>query len=1281
MENWNKFLSEDQLDEAPKNTISNKLTQKLKNANEEDREKIIIDFFKIIKSGEGYENLFPKWNTQTDEYKAKFIEAGKNFNINKGRAKDFAKQIIAATTPQEIESGVVAVIDAVEDQTGLDIDATASEQPSSNTEAIDSDNHYQHFTDDNQPTDDLKAIKKAHRKLAMKNHPDHGGSGEVMNAISMMFADLGGTIGDEQRKQVYDQGLYQDTLQCKADQEKAGKDSNLCMDTGINIQPDALKRFAQIAGISSTQSSDNPEDIKSKIQDAGSQEEKIEILGAEAAKIADNENKPTEEAAKEVILAIGMNPQPEIVQAVEDAADKQEPETDAKVSTDVIKKFADFFIKNNLVKLQEALKDILEPLGIDTKQFGQLLAKAIASGEFTKEEVQAFNKHVEGDNAAAFVDQIRNMAQSTTTDEPAKEGEVEVEVGGREYTYTDENIQKLKAAYEAFEETFMTVLALKEQEDLWIELRKALNNIGKFRPIAKQETSLSESINIFEQENQAKVKTLIRDLERLRKDFNDTDKTLAGYVKKATEGQYEAAAYMARFLGELKDVQNSIGRAVEDTKSVVGIEPLEEILREQEEETREEKIQNVRNVYENIKDLLGGALPEIGRNVEGQFQEISGNIKQSYEELQKIRKYFRRVGAFAKTSDMDVEEIEQDYLFIKKNVSKVMSRFIDDLRRGNISKQNAASFLKNIASIGDFILSTFGVGPDEGYGYKVIEIPSDGKDKEEIIQDTDDTGAQPLNPEGEEEVEDAEVELEDEPESLEDLFTQVRKFIRSPQTQQFVKMAEEMVNELSKPAPGTQQLLTIVNKFRSKMTGNLEEQLTDEQMGIRYREMTSLIDELRKNFTKSSPKLFVKSIQQDNRKYADVYKAYFKQVVDLYKSLFNASKSFEEKSIEKANAFLDSAEKQISQFGQKVAKTTSDKVGDILNALANKVPDFFGIEDVKNLDFSPKSKEEPDDSPEIGSDEEPSPDAGKDVDIIDQDDQQTEVDPEAVTLADPTQLMDTEISDLTANIKKYAPKRGPVKQEVARALIEKDEQFKDYYARFLALLSGLNAMRLADNEDPKQIKKVITDIYKSVHGNIDYDSQPNQLEEQSEPPSILDLQKLTLKMFLMLKKFTTQTDETQLQKFYKLYQKALMMIRKLKNSKNDLKYIDNDDDLMTVLNNTEYFRPNARPNTRMIGSQDTEIVPDEELPDYDPAQEVPEPDKINKDKKRKKQKAAAKEKSRRQKIRRRSKTKRNSGDYSPERSTRYMGESKENLLEKLIKEEIRSLHGKKMVRN
>ena len=122
LENWNKFLSEDQLDEAPKNTISNKLSQKLNNVDPEQQEAIIIDFFKIIKSGEGYENLFPKWNTQTDEYKAKFIEAGKNFNIGKGRAKEFAQKIVAATTPQEMEASVEAVIDDVEDQTGVDFD-------------------------------------------------------------------------------------------------------------------------------------------------------------------------------------------------------------------------------------------------------------------------------------------------------------------------------------------------------------------------------------------------------------------------------------------------------------------------------------------------------------------------------------------------------------------------------------------------------------------------------------------------------------------------------------------------------------------------------------------------------------------------------------------------------------------------------------------------------------------------------------------------------------------------------------------------------------------------------------------------------------------------------------------------------------------------------------------------------------------------------------------------------------------------------------------------------
>jgi len=350
-----------------------------------------------------------------------------------------------------------------------------------------------------------------------------------------------------------------------------------------------------------------------------------------------------------------------------------------------------------------------------------------------------------------YINDINNPETAADAEEFEVDPDVELEdketvkVDGREYTYTDDDIQELIKAYKNFigegdgddgSQGLMKVKTLRQQEQLWIDLRNALNNIGKFRPIANLERALAtESINIHEADNTQKAKILIRDLERLRKDLNDTDSTLNGYIGKASEGRYEAAAYMARFLAELKDVQNSIGKTIEDTKNFVGVEPKQENLNEAEEESREDKIQNVRNVFENIKDLLR-SLPEIERTTSANYEEISGNIKSSYDELMKIRKYFRNVGAFAKTSEMDVDEIKEKYINIRKDLTKSMSRFIEDLRKGDIDKTTAANFMVRLAAVGNFIQETFGVGPDEDYGYKTIEVPSDETSKKEIAKTT-----------------------------------------------------------------------------------------------------------------------------------------------------------------------------------------------------------------------------------------------------------------------------------------------------------------------------------------------------------------------------------------------------------------------------------------------------------------------------------------------------------------------------------------------------------------
>jgi len=113
--------------EAPKNTLSNKLGKLLAKGKAEERQKIIVDFFKILKSGEGYEKLFPTWPKMTDEKKQSFVDAGKKFNVNKGRAKEYVQQILASTNPQETERGAEEILDDVETQTGVDMDVQAPE--------------------------------------------------------------------------------------------------------------------------------------------------------------------------------------------------------------------------------------------------------------------------------------------------------------------------------------------------------------------------------------------------------------------------------------------------------------------------------------------------------------------------------------------------------------------------------------------------------------------------------------------------------------------------------------------------------------------------------------------------------------------------------------------------------------------------------------------------------------------------------------------------------------------------------------------------------------------------------------------------------------------------------------------------------------------------------------------------------------------------------------------------------------------------------------------------
>ena len=64
-----ELLDEETIEEAERQTLSNKLGKLLAKRKPKDREKIIVDFFKVLKSGQGYEKLFPTWPKMPEEKK------------------------------------------------------------------------------------------------------------------------------------------------------------------------------------------------------------------------------------------------------------------------------------------------------------------------------------------------------------------------------------------------------------------------------------------------------------------------------------------------------------------------------------------------------------------------------------------------------------------------------------------------------------------------------------------------------------------------------------------------------------------------------------------------------------------------------------------------------------------------------------------------------------------------------------------------------------------------------------------------------------------------------------------------------------------------------------------------------------------------------------------------------------------------------------------------------------------------------------------------------------
>jgi len=695
------------------------------------------------------------------------------------------------------------------------------------------------------------------------------------------------------------------------------------------------------------------EQVKQAVATADTAEDQITVMAAAVKQVADKEDVKPEEAAEAVVDAVAPGANDEVVKAVAEKAEEAESPTEPEETPEKLKQFQDsefynsiqddqakqglsfifkYFIDNQIIS--EGLKDVVIGLGIKPGDLRKALMKLKVKEVNVFKKVVAFLK--DENNTNAFVDAMKNfIPQSADAEQPAKEGEVEVIDDGRKYTYTDENIQKLKTAYQKFEDGFMTAPDRVQQEELWIALRNALNAIGQFREIGRKERAYigEQLINIFENENQQNFKRIVVDIERLRRDLNDTDDTLIKYLEAANAGKYESQAYLARFLAELKDVQNSVKRTVEDVQKVGGfkLNEDEQPAAEPKEETFEQKVAKVRGVYENIKSQFSETLTQLDKTNAPELEEFSGRIKDAYDQLESIRYLFSRVGAFAKTSNKDVDELQEDYKIAKGKLTKAMSRTLSDLRAGQVDPNQLKVFLTDLLDVADWISTYFGVGPDEQYRVQGVIIQSDGKDKKETAENTDDSGGEPLTPEAAEEGETEEAPpaaIMPDPDEVERAKVDVVKFLSD--SNKFIKnFTTPLLKILNNQESNDEDKVTEINKLKTEMTKKRMLQEKDEDIGSIVQKAYNAEATIKDVFRNIPTTKFV----EEKLNILKVIKAYLE-----YRKKFDELQKTEPDEFDEWNSDIKDQIQQLAAIAGKVVKDSIDDP-EIKNALLSQVKD------------------------------------------------------------------------------------------------------------------------------------------------------------------------------------------------------------------------------------------------------------------------------------------------------------------------------------------------------
>ena len=427
-----------------------------------------------------------------------------------------------------------------------------------------------------------------------------------------------------------------------------------------------------------------------------------------------------------------------------------EPEITQEMLKDLVVKFADMLKSNNL--LSEGIGDIVKILDIkDTKKFGALLGKT-----FTRDEIRMIDGIFQSKLKDKFVNLVRNAAKQEPQKEPSQPEEdqpqaEELPSGDKAIVAALPELQDAFAKFSNDDSGFMKVGYLKDQDEMIGALRSALRKFigleGLESALTEQEEQTPEAPPPEDKTKGARQK-LVKDVGRYRRDLNDTGNILGQYLKAAKAGRFKAQPILNKLKVELQKVQDNNVVIVRDLKSVAGLK--ENLLTE--EETRDEKIANVRRAYEAIVGLLrptlqirtieptetttttpmqsseeGEAVEEVMLEdifleqtgpTEEELQSLVDAVKQSLEQIDSIKKYFRVTGTFNRPLD----ELQTDFLEYVNSYKKTMSDLVADLRQGVPSPENATQYAQDFARLAEQIKEDFGVSPSEPI--KVAGVPA-----------------------------------------------------------------------------------------------------------------------------------------------------------------------------------------------------------------------------------------------------------------------------------------------------------------------------------------------------------------------------------------------------------------------------------------------------------------------------------------------------------------------------------------------------------------------------